>query len=187
MDPSNPFYKARRALFLSSTVAPFTILVRHPWEEGPNGVTIQNLWVDGSNDCGLTVQNLWVDGANADTISRVNIWQVIWKPLWRMTRVVFWLVFISDRSVASSSMHFPYKYQRLPFSFLHFQLKHIVRAQPSSLSETTPFILLYQPSTHSLRSLDLFVINLLPLFIQKIGKCSLSTSPVDTFYFNLFS
>ena len=30
MDPSGPFYKACRALFLSSTVAPFTTLVRHP-------------------------------------------------------------------------------------------------------------------------------------------------------------
>ena len=89
---------------------------------------------------GLTVTRLMVQMArltvkNTDVVKCTNIWQVVRKHLWRMTRVVLWLVFISDRSVASSSMHFSYKYQSLLFSFLHFQLKHIVRAQPSSLSD----------------------------------------------------
>ena len=105
MDPSGPFYKAHWALFLSSSVALFTTLVRHPWEEGPNGVTVQNLWVDGSNASGLTVQDLWVDGSNECGLtdqmrtpsSCANIWQVVWKPLWCMTHVVLWLVFISLR------------------------------------------------------------------------------------------
>ena len=150
MDPSSPFYKARWALFSSSSVAPFTPLVRHPWEEGPNGVTVQSSWVDGSNACGLTVQSSWVDGFSVDAVNYANIWQVVRKALRRMTHVILRLVFISNRSVSSSSVHFPYKYQGLPFSFLHFLLKHIVRAHPSSLSETAPFILLYQPLTHSL-------------------------------------
>ena len=79
--------------------------------------------------------------------------------------------------LASSSVLFSYKYQGLLFSFLHFQLKHIVRAQSSSL---TPFILLYQPSTYSLCSLDLPVINLLPPFIQKLVSVLFSTSPANT-------
>ena len=97
------------------------------WRLKIYGLMVQGLWVDGSND--------WVDGSNADVVSCTKIWQVVWKPLWRMTRVVLWLVFISDQSVASSSVHFSYKYQSLLFPFLHFQLKHIVKAQPSSLSD----------------------------------------------------
>ena len=150
MDPLGPFYKAHRALILSSSVAHFTPLVRCHWGEGPNGVTVQNLWIDSSND--------WVDGSNADVVNCTNTWQVVWKPLWCMTCVFLWLVFISDRSVASSFVHFPYKYQGLLFSFLHFQLKHIVRVQPSSLLDA-PFILLYQPLTHSLHLLGLSVID----------------------------
>ena len=79
MDPSGPFYKARQATFLSSSVALFTPLVCHPWEEAPmgwqfkaHGLTVlmpvgwrfKWLWVNGSNACGLTVQSSWVDGSN---------------------------------------------------------------------------------------------------------------------------
>ena len=77
---------------------------------------------------GLTVEN-------ADVVRCTNIWQVVRKHLWCMTRVVLWLVFISDRSVASSSMHFSYKNHSLLLSFLYFSQKHIVRACSSYLSE----------------------------------------------------
>ena len=147
IDSSGPFHKARRAPFypLQLPLSPF--LVRHYWEGGPNGVTVKNLWVDDSRFMGwwlkwlgwrwlgwrfkvyglmaqmtgLTMIRLTVK--NADVVKCTNIWQVVWKHLWCMTRVVLWLVFISDRSVASSSVHFSYKYQSLLFSFLHFQLK----------------------------------------------------------------
>ena len=49
------------------------------------------------------------DGVNADTVDRANFWQAVWKPLWGMTRVALRLGFISDRSVASSSVHLSYK------------------------------------------------------------------------------
>ena len=108
---------------------------------------------------GWRFKGLWVDGFSADVINCANIWHVVRKPLWRMTRVVLRLDFISDRSVASSSVHFLYKYQGLPFSFLHFQLKHIVRVQPPSLSETTPFNLLHLSLTHILHSIATSVID----------------------------
>ena len=37
MDPLGPSYKVCQAIFLSSSVAPFTPWVRHPWKEGPTG------------------------------------------------------------------------------------------------------------------------------------------------------
>ena len=49
-----------------------------------------------------------------------KFWQVAQKHLWRMTRVVFQLVFISDRSVASSSVHFSYKNHSLSLISLLF-------------------------------------------------------------------
>ena len=69
-----------------------------------------------------------------------------------MTRVALWLDFTSNQSVALSSMHFLYKYQYLPFSFLHFQLKHTVKAQPSSLVRDHSVQLLYSSSTYFLCS-----------------------------------
>ena len=191
MDPSDPFYKAHRALFLSSSVALFTTLVHHPWEEGSNGVTIQNLWVDSSNASGLTVQDLWVDGSNECELtdqmrtpsSCANIWQVVWKPLWCMTHVVLWLVFISLRLPRS----FPINTRVYFFHFFIFSW-NILSERNRHPCQTAPFILLYQPLTYSLCSLDLPVINLLPPFIQKLVSVLFSTSLADTlFYFNLFS
>ena len=133
MDPSSPFYKARQASFLSSSIAPFTpfgpSLLRKKdqmgWRLKNYGLTVQGSQANGSRFMGWQLQKTGC----------TNIWQVVRKPLWRMTHVVLWLVFISNQSVASSSVHFSYKFQSLPFLFLHFQLKHIVRAQPSSLSD----------------------------------------------------
>ena len=109
------------------------------------GVTVQSSGDDSSKACGSTV-------FNTDAVNCANAWQVVWKPLWRMTRVALWLDFTSNQSVALSSMHFLYKYQYLPFSFLHFQLKHTVKAQPSSLVRDHSDQLLYPSSTHFLRS-----------------------------------
>ena len=186
-----PIFKARRALFLSSSATPFTPLVHHPWEEGPNGVTVQNLWVDGSNASGLMVQDLWVDGSNECGLtdqmrtpsSCANIWQVVWKPLWCMTHVVLWLVFISLRLPCTSPINI-----RVYLSHFFIFSWNILSEHNCHPCQTAPFILLYQPSTHSLRSLDLSIINLLPPFIQKLVSVLFSTSPANTlFYFNLFS
>ena len=66
-------------------------------------------------------------------------WQVVRKQLWCMTCVALWLHFSSNRSITLSSVHFLYIYHTPLFSFLHFQLKHTVRALPSSLSESDLF------------------------------------------------
>ena len=133
------------AIFLPSSVAPFTPWVRQPWVEGPIGwrfkvlgMTIQSS-DDDSKFWGWRIKGLWVDGFNADAVNRTLPWQVVQKQLWRMTRVILWLGFSSDWRVASSSVHFLYIYHTPPFSFLHFQLKHTVRALPSSLSESDLF------------------------------------------------
>ena len=95
-------------------------------------MTIQSSRDDGSRACGLTdsMQMPW-------TVPLP--WQVVRKQLWRMTCVTFRLDFSLDWSVASSSVHFFYKYHTLLFSFFHFPLKHNIRVLLSSLSKTTPF------------------------------------------------
>ena len=75
-----------------------------------------------------------------------------------MTCVVFLLVFILDRSVASSSVHFSYKNHPLLLSFLYFSQKHIVRARPSYLSEILSVQFLH-PSFSSVHSLARKVIS----------------------------
>ena len=97
-----------------------------------HGVAFQGLGDDSSKACGSTVsiQILW-------TVHIPN--KLSGRHLWRMTRVALSLDIISDRSVASSSVHFLYKYHTLLFSFLYFSLKDNVRALPSSLLETTQF------------------------------------------------
>ena len=94
-------------------------------------VTVQSLGDNSSKSRGWRFQYGPVNCAHP--------WQVVQKPLWHMTCIILPLVIISDRSVASSSVHFLYKYHTPPFSFLYFLLKHTVRAHPSYLSETTPF------------------------------------------------
>ena len=77
MDPSGPFNKARQAIFLSSSVAPFTPWVRHPWEDGPmgwrfkaQGMMVQRPWDDGSKTCGETV-SVWMP-STAQTSERLS-------------------------------------------------------------------------------------------------------------------
>ena len=99
-------------------------------------------------------QGLWDDGWNVkQTITRfmgwrfrknevvrcTEFWQAAQKHLWCMTHVIFRLVFISDRSVVSSSVHFSYKNHHPSSHFSTFRRKHIVRASPSSLLEIRLF------------------------------------------------
>ena len=119
------------------------------WQLKIYRLTVQGLWVDGSRFIGwrlkvyrLTAQmtglmvpitRLTVQMRTLSIVQTSN--RLSGSHLWRMARVVLWLVFVSNQSVASPSVHFSYKYQSLLFSFLHFQLKHIVKVQPSSLSD----------------------------------------------------
>ena len=84
-----PIFKARRALFLSSSATPFTPLVHHPWEEGPNGVTVQNSSVDGSNACGLMVSMRMPSTVQtSDRLSRSHYgaWHVLFFD-WFLSRI----------------------------------------------------------------------------------------------------
>ena len=63
------------AIFLPSSVAPFTPWVRQPWVEGPIGwrfkvlgMTIQSS-DDDSKFWGWRIKGLWVDGFNADAMN----------------------------------------------------------------------------------------------------------------------
>ena len=147
MDPSGPSYRVRRASFLSSSVVPFTLFGpslfekdgQLGWQLNNYRLTVQCSWVDGWDDRmdGDKVNGMMI--RKAEVVKYTKVWQVVLKHLWRMTRVIFWLVFTSDWSVASSSMHFSYKNHSLLLLFLYFSHKHIVRARPSYLSEIRPF------------------------------------------------
>ena len=145
MDPSGPFKESPSGYIFTLFSCPLQPMGSSTLSGRTYGVTVQNSGDDGSKACGSTV-------FNTDAMNCANAWQVFRKPLWCTPRVALWLDFTSDRSVASSSVHFLYKYQYLSFSFLHFQLKHTVRAQPSSLVRDHSILLLYPSSTDFLRS-----------------------------------
>ena len=162
MDPSSPFFKARRALFLSSSVTPFTPLVHHPWEEGPNGVTVQNSWVDGSNACGLMV-SMWMPSTvqTSDRLSRSHYgaWHVLFFD-WFLSRIEASLRLLCT---------FPINTRVFSSHFFIFSW-NILSERNCHPCQTDPFILLYRPSTHSLRSLGVSVVdskNLVSVLLQK--------------------
>ena len=74
-----------------------------------------------------------------EVVKCTELWQTAQKHLWHMTCVVSQLACISDRSVASSSVHLSYKNHHPSSHFFAFCRKHIVRASPSSLSEIRSF------------------------------------------------
>ena len=80
----------------------------------------------------------WQLGKN-EVVKCTEFWQAVQRYLWRTTRVVCQLACISDRSVASSSVHPLYINQHPSSHFFAFRRKYIVRANPSSLSEIHPF------------------------------------------------
>ena len=88
------------------------------------------------------------------------------KHLWRLTHVIFRLVFISDQSVASSSMHFSYKNHSLILISLLFAENTLSerfhhRCQRSIRSTTTSFNLirsLFSLVSNSFRLLCFFFI-----------------------------
>ena len=162
IDPSGPSGRACQASFLSSSVVPFTPFGpslpakrgQLGWRSNKHMLTDRCSWVNGRN-IGVNGDRLnWDNGWNVkQTVTRlmgwrfgknevvrcIGFWQAAQKHLWRTTRVVFQLVFISDRSITSSSMHFSYKNHHNFSHFSTFLGKHIVRANPSSLSEIRPF------------------------------------------------
>ena len=103
-------------------------------------------WVDGVIINKVTVWNLqWTMTWNLgwrfgeyEPVRGTEFWQAVQRHLWLTTRVVRRLVCISDRSVASSSVHSIYKNQNPSFHFLAFHRKYIVRASLSPIRD--PFV-----------------------------------------------
>ena len=126
---------------------------------------------DGDNNNELTVED-------AAIVRCTNVWQTIQKHLWRTTLVVLWLVFISDRNVASSSVHFSYRNQPSPL-ISSFSSWNILSKHNSHRCQS-------DPSTLSLNRRHTCLVHLLyPSLTKKFGKCSSSRSLVDSlFYLN---
>ena len=122
-------------------------------------------WGDKVNE--LTVEN-------ADVVKCTNIWQAI--SIYGAWHVSFFNWFLSQiKTSLRLSCTFPIKTSLL-FSFLHFQLKHIVRAQPLSMSERPIYIVI--STVNTLVSFTWFARR----WFKKIGKCSSSKSLVDSLF-----
>ena len=97
-----------------------------------------NQWDDGWNVQRTMTRFMgWQFGKNK-VVGCTEFWQANQKHLWCTTRVVSRLACISDWNVASSSVHLSYKNHHPSSHSITFR-KHIVRASPSSLSETRLF------------------------------------------------
>ena len=101
-----------------------------------------------------------------EVVRYTKFWQVAQKHLWRLTCVVFRLVFISDWSVALSSVHFSYKNHSLILISLLFTENTLserfrYRCQRSIRSTTASFNLirsLFSLVSNSFRLLCFFFI-----------------------------
>ena len=109
---------------------------------------------------GMTVQNPRDDDFNMDLWTIPTPDRLSGNHLLRMTRVILLLDIISNRSVASASVHFPYKYHTPPFSFLYFLLKTYCQSASVVLVRDHSVQLLYPSSMPFLRSLTILVSNL---------------------------
>ena len=98
-----------------------------------------NHWGDGWN-LQRTVTRIigWWLGRN-EVVRCTEFWQAVQRHLWRTTCVVCRLACISDRSVASSSVHSSYKNQHPSSHFFAFRRNYVVRASLSPLLEIRLF------------------------------------------------
>ena len=123
-----------------------------------------NHWGDGWNLQRMVTRIIGWRLRKNEVVRCTEFWQAVQRHLWRTTRVVCRLACISDRSVASSSMHSFYKNQHPSPHFFTFRRKYVVRANPLSLSEIRPFNSCFTKS----HSLTLFLgkwFNLFNLFV----------------------
>ena len=164
MDPSGPFYKARQATFLSSSVAPFTPLVCHPWEEGlmgwqfkAHGLTVLMPvgWRFKAHGLTVSVQML----STVQTSDRLSgrhygAWHMSFFD-WFLSQIEAFLrlpctspintkvylshFFIFSWNILSERNRHPF--QRPPRSFCYINCRHIPSVH-----------LIHPSSTHSLRS-----------------------------------
>ena len=98
-----------------------------------------NQWDDGWNVQRTMTRFMGWRLEKSEVVRCTEFWQVAQRHLWHTTRVVYRFACISNRSIASSSMHLFYKNQHPSSHSFAFRKKHIVRASPSSLSEIRPF------------------------------------------------
>ena len=179
-DLSSPFYKARWASFLSSSVAPFTPLVHHYWEGKPDRVTVKNLWVDGSRFMGwrlkwlgwrfkvyrlkaqmtrLTVTRLMGWRLKMQTSSGVQTSDRLSGSIYGAWHVSFFDWFLSRIEVSLRlPCTFPINTKVFSSHFFIFNWNTLSECNRHPC-QTDPFILLYWPSTYLLRSLGLSVVD----------------------------
>ena len=133
---------------------------RHEWQE------------DDDNNKELTVKD-------AAVVRCMNVWQTVQKHLWRSKRIILWLVSLSDRNVASSSLHFSYKNQPSPL-ISSFSSRNILSERNRHRCQSNPLTLSYRLSTH-------LPVHLLCLLLtKKFGKRSFSRSLVDSLFISIF-
>ena len=135
------------------------------WRFKINGLIVKDLWVDSSNECGWRFKcgrRHLVQTSDRLSRSHYGAWHVLFFD-WFLSRI-------------KASLRLPCTFPintRVYLSHFFLFSWNILSEHDCHPCQTALFILLYQPSIHSLRSLDLSIINLLPLLIQKIGKFSL--------------
>ena len=139
------------------------------WRFKVQGMTVQSSGDDGSKVCGSTVsiRMSWI----VSTPNRLSE-----SHLWRVTRVALSLDLISDRNVASSCVHFLYKYHT-PSSFISllFAETHCQSTSVILVKEHSVYFL-HPSSSTFIRSLANLVITLL--------STSLSYPRTYSFYFS---
>ena len=163
IDSSGPFHKACRTPFYPLQLPPSPPLVRHYWEGGLNGVTVKNLWVNGSRFMGWRLKWLgwqWLGWRlKMRTSSGVQTSDRLSGSIYGAWHMLFFDWFLS-RIEASLRLPCTFPIKTTPFS------SHFSTFRRNTLSErnrhpcqTAPFILLQRPSTHFLHSLGLSVID----------------------------
>ena len=166
--------------FYPLQLSPSPFLVHHYWEGGPARVTVKNLWVDGSRFMGWRLKWLsWrfkVYRLKAQmtrlTVTRLMGWQLkmqtslgvqtsdkLFGSIYGAWHVLFFDWFLSQIEVSLClPCTFPINTKVFSSHFFIFNWNTLLECNRHPC-QTNPFILLYRPSTHLLRSLGLSVVD----------------------------
>ena len=143
-----------------------------------------NQWDDGWNLQRTMTRFMGWRLEKSEVVRCTEFWQAAQRHLWRTTRVVYRFACISDRSVASSSMHLFYKNQHPsshPLLFakntLSERVRHLCqRSVRSTLASLNLICSLFSSVNDTIRLVCfLFSAFILPFFIKNL--CFLHPSP----------
>ena len=122
-DPSGPMSWKSIALNFAPSAAPFTLWVRQILYGRTPRVTVWYCLDFTVKENFRTVPHDYKGWRFSRRRQTATIFMVDNRAFMSMPRVAFWLDFLSDRSVASSSVHSRYIYNTSQSSFLHFTAK----------------------------------------------------------------